>query len=345
MGNCLKGCLSKDTNSGERRLNVSDSQYEVLIDGIQCADGRSETDDLQGAITRKANGKAKFFRKFWTRSTTGVDYARLNRARNNNFSQRASSSTTAAGSSGNAYRHNHHPAAGFDIQLQCLDAHSLLLVAKDGQRKPNTNGYSDLQTDQTSTPGSSLDLEWENDYGYQNGSQWLTQQDDPLGTAQLVSFPVAVQESVFKIEEWSLVKKSKDRINALRRLDPNGHPASHPHRGFSTATDSEGVAGSLECLRAHAGGGRSGRGPSVEHRLSLTSADRTADFGGSSDLSHISSTPDGSLEWDIDQDRQLKSDNESLDLETKELLLEIEQLKNRVLNETGATLKDDSTLS
>ena len=57
-----------------------------------------------------------------------------------------------------------------DIQLQCLDAHSLLLVSKDGHRKTN-NGYNDLQTDQTSTPGSSLDLEWENDYGYQH-SQW-----------------------------------------------------------------------------------------------------------------------------------------------------------------------------
>lgn len=49
------------------------------------------------------------------------------------------------------------------------------------------------------------------------------------------------------------------------------------------------------------------------------------------------STPD-SLEWDIDHD-QMKSEVDSVDFETKELLNEIEQLKNRVLSETGeATL-------
>lgn len=51
-----------------------------------------------------------------------------------------------------------------------------------------------------------------------------------------------------------------------------------------------------------------------------------------SGLSHRS-TPD-SLEWDIDQD-QMKSEADSLDFDTKELLNEIEELKNRVLNETG----------
>lgn len=45
------------------------------------------------------------------------------------------------------------------------------------------------------------------------------------------------------------------------------------------------------------------------------------------------STPD-SLEWDIDHE-QLKSEVDSVDFETKELLNEIEQLKNRVLSETG----------
>lgn len=59
-----------------------------------------------------------------------------------------------------------------EIQLQCLDAHSLLLVSKDGTAR--RNGYHDLNTDMTSTPGSSLDLEWENDYasGYQGGGPW-----------------------------------------------------------------------------------------------------------------------------------------------------------------------------
>uniref|UniRef100_A0A182NNW6 Uncharacterized protein n=1 Tax=Anopheles dirus TaxID=7168 RepID=A0A182NNW6_9DIPT len=295
MGNCLKGCLSDDTNerTSRTRMNAGDSQYEILIEGMQCTDGRPEEGELQEAIKIKSN-------------------------------------------------------TGLDIQLQCLDAHSLLLVSKDGHRKTNNNnnGYNDLQTDQTSTPGSSLDLEWENDYGYQH-SQWLSQEDDPVATSQLHSFPASVQESVFKIEEWSTLKRSKDRINALRKLDHN-QPSSHqqgqgsrPARLMmatnSTTSDGD-VAGSLECIR-----------PVLSFRpfssfdqqaASLTSVDRLT-HGGSSDLSHISSTPDGSLEWDVDQDRQLKSENESLDYDTKELLLEIEQLKNRVLNETGATLKDD----
>jgi hypothetical protein len=57
-------------------------------------------------------------------------------------------------------------------------------------------------------------------------------------------------------------------------------------------------------------------------------------------LSHLS-TPD-SLEWDANEE-QLKSENDSLELdyETKELLYEIEQLKNRVLEETGDNLKNE----
>lgn len=49
------------------------------------------------------------------------------------------------------------------------------------------------------------------------------------------------------------------------------------------------------------------------------------------------STPD-SLEWDQHQDHQMKSEADSLDFDTKELLNEIELLKNRVLSETGAGL-------
>lgn len=83
----------------------------------------------------------------------------------------------------------------------------------------------------------------------------------------------------------------------------------------------------------------------IDHNLRVQYNQQNRDYNtlttGTSSIascSHIS-TPE-SLEWDVDQD-QLKSDNDSLDLETKELLYEIEQLKNRVLNETGDNLKDD----
>ncbi|XP_058119750.1 uncharacterized protein LOC131293000 [Anopheles ziemanni] len=341
MGNCLKGCLSDDTNggrTGRTRLNASDSHYEILLEGMQGTGGRQEEEaDSHEAIQIKSNGKWNIFRKFWTR-TKPVDYARLNKAKHNNFSQRPSTGP-------NQSKHNQHPTSGFDIQLQCLDAHSLLLVSKDGHRKA-TAGYNDLQTDQTSTPGSSLDLEWENDYGYQHG-QWLTQEEDPMGMpSHLGSFPASVQESVFKIDEWSTLKRSKDRINALRKRDPLIHqpPATALSQARLRASTDE-LAGSLESIRGTAGDllGHRRFPPAV---ASLSSVDRIA-HGGSSDLSHISTTPEGSLEWDVDQDRQLKSENESLDYDTKELLLEIEQLKNRVLSETGATLKvtDEPTLS
>lgn len=125
-------------------------------------------------------------------------------------------------------------------------------------------------------------------------------------------------DPVFKVEEWSILKKSKDRINSIRRLD----------RGPLLRTSDIGIGVSTHPLSSVGANGSGAIGtPSI------------VSCGSYASSSHIS-TPEDSLEWDIDQDRQLKSENESLDLETKELLLEIEQLKNRVLNETGANLKD-----
>ena len=65
-------------------------------------------------------------------------------------------------------------------------------------------------------------------------------------------------------------------------------------------------------------------------------------LSGATSWSHIS-TPD-SLEWDIDQEQEIKSEDDSLDHETRELLYEIEQLKNRVLSETGPNLEDNDIM-
>lgn len=54
--------------------------------------------------------------------------------------------------------------------------------------------------------------------------------------------------------------------------------------------------------------------------------------------SHIS-TPD-SLEWDVDPGDL--DDDDSIDQDTKDLLNEIELLKNTVLNETGDTMRLDN---
>ncbi|XP_053696440.1 uncharacterized protein LOC128743797 [Sabethes cyaneus] len=277
MGNCFKGCLSEENQLRSRTLNTSDSQYEMLVEGTL----QRETQNKQQTVK-----KPKLFGKFWKRKD--VEYSRLNKS-NNNFVDRCNSSN--------------NQTSGSEIQLQCLDAHSLLLVSKDSNAR--RNGYHDLNTDMTSTPGSSLDLEWENDYGYQHNPWALRPNDDQ----QQLAYPNRT-DSVFKVEEWSTLKKSKDRINSIRRLDRNGTNRSGPD--FPLASAAANDSGALGT-------------PSI--------------CGSYASSSHIS-TPEDSLEWDVDQDRQLKSENESLDLETKELLLEIEQLKNRVLNETGANIRD-----
>ncbi|XP_055546398.1 uncharacterized protein LOC129730833 isoform X2 [Wyeomyia smithii] len=275
MGNCFKGCLSEENQLRSRTLNASDSQYEMLVEGT-----------LQRQIQNKQKTKKpKLFGKFWKRKD--VEYSRLKKS-NNNFVDRCN--------------RNNNQISGSEIQLQCLDAHSLLLVSKDANTR--RNGYHDLTTDVTSTPGSSLDLEWENDYGYQQNPWALRSSDD-----QQLAYTNRT-DSVFKVEEWSTLKRSKDRINSIRRLDRNGTNRPGPDQPLANV-------GANEC-------GALGT-PSI--------------CGSYASSSHIS-TPEDSLEWDIGQDRQLKSENESLDLETKELLLEIEQLKNRVLNETGANIRD-----
>ncbi|XP_062551309.1 uncharacterized protein LOC134216435 [Armigeres subalbatus] len=290
MGNCFNGCLSEESQTRNRTLTASDSQYEMLVE---------ECSKQQGKINQiTPKKKPKLFGKFWKRKGD-VEYSRLNKS-NNNFISKGNQSD--------------HQKSGSEIPLQCLDAHSLLLVSKDSNTRKN--GYHDLNTDVTSTPGSSLDLEWENDYGYQNSHWQLRASDD-----QQLPYTTAM-DPVFKVEEWSILKKSKDRINFIRKLDRASSVRIQDNANGPNA------GGSSHPLSSVGGNGSGNIGtPSI------------VSCGSNASSSHIS-TPEDSLEWDIDQDRQLKSENESLDLETKELLLEIEQLKNRVLNETGANLKD-----
>lgn len=67
------------------------------------------------------------------------------------------------------------------------------------------------------------------------------------------------------------------------------------------------------------------------HRSSITANSSDASW------SHLSASD--SLEWDIDQEQNMRSE-ESLDQETRDLLHEIEKLKNRALNETGLNIDE-----
>lgn len=164
-----------------------------------------------------------------------------------------------------------------NIQLQCLDAHSLLLSSRSG-----VPGFRpDLYVSLNSSPGgSSLDLEWEHEYATNNRhNPWTSLPENGA------------------MEELSSDEEHTSSSGNSNRKQPNQK--------------------SCKNIRV------SSRFNGSKNR-SIHSATNT--------WSHIS-TPE-SLEWDQDDDQDLKSED-SLDQETRDLLFQIEQLKNRVLNETG----------
>lgn len=160
----------------------------------------------------------------------------------------------------------------------------------------------DLNSECTSMHSNSLDLEWEHEYNA-NPEPWLPQKscDELSDNGSIIS---AGSSSISN-------KSSKNRRNLIKRVDHN--------------------------LKVHFTGGPAGdvgAGVNSQHSSILT-MDRISNHSGLSRRS----TPD-SLEWDQQQDHQLKSEVDSIDFETKELLNEIELLKNRVLSETGSALYD-----
>lgn len=151
----------------------------------------------------------------------------------------------------------------------------------------------------TSNYSNSLDLEWEHEYG-SNTDQWWV--------------------------ESHLEVSSLTHLLSLHRL---------PNKDSEYLSD-DGTASNYSILSNKSTKNRENLIRRVDQNLKVN-------LHANTNLSTVSiarsgnssrrSTPD-SLEWDIDHD-QLKSEVDSVDFETKELLNEIEQLKNRVLSETG----------
>ncbi|XP_063701843.1 uncharacterized protein LOC134831933 [Culicoides brevitarsis] len=231
MGKVFSSCFGK-------KDSVIENDREHLFNEERDSDGL-----VYRILKIKTKRHSSFLNRFWNKKN--LLYSRLNR------------SNQASSSSG--------------INLQCLDARSLMMIAKDKNfaYRQELNG-----SECTSNYSNSLDLEWEHEYG-SNTDQWLPNKDSEYlsddGTASNYS---ALSN-----------KSAKNRTNLIRRVDQN--------------------------LKVN------------PNAISM------ARSGNSSRRS----TPD-SMEWDLDHD-QLKSEVDSVDLETKELLNEIEQLKNRVLSETG----------
>lgn len=151
----------------------------------------------------------------------------------------------------------------------------------------------------TSNYSNSLDLEWEHEYG-SNTDQWYVS-------------PVIIM--------WI-----QSNFSSITRL---------PNKDSEYLSD-DGTASNYSVISNKSMKNRENLIRRVDQNLKVTlhtNTNLSVVSNVRSGTSSRRSTPD-SLEWDIDHE-QLKSEVDSVDFETKELLNEIEQLKNRVLSETG----------
>lgn len=232
----------------------------------------------------KQKHHSKFLQVFHEHQDTS-NYSRLNRPEHwnirrmdNNCTNQTTSTTTKPSTN--------------DIQLQCLDASSLILL-----HNRNLDIPYEPMTETTSPAGSSLDLEWEHEYaGTSFNLAWLHPRDETTTTFDDGSSVGGAGDD----DENSLSEYSKNtsnyRINHISRSRKIKNRENDLNLKIKTDSNSRSMSRS-----------------SWSHR----------------------STPD-SLEWDTHEDDQkLKSEDDALDLETIELLQEIEWLKNRALNETS----------
>uniref|UniRef100_A0A336KSI0 CSON014732 protein n=1 Tax=Culicoides sonorensis TaxID=179676 RepID=A0A336KSI0_CULSO len=247
MGKNFSTCFGKQENLDSSR---SGAERENLFEDETVY----QSDSLIYRIlkTKSKQKRFFFFRRYWNKDD--LTYSRL-----------------------------HQPSTS-GIHLQCLDARSLMMIArdKDFAYRQDLNG-----SECTSNYSNSLELEWEHEY-VGNVEQWLPNKESEY-----------LSDDCSASNYSGLSNKNvKNRENLIRRVDQN--------------------------LKVH-----------MNAQLSVSS---TARSGNSSRRS----TPD-SLEWDIDNE-QVKSEVDSVDFETKELLNEIEQLKIRVLNETGEIVKSNKEI-
>lgn len=191
------------------------------------------------------------------------------------------------------------------IQMQCLDVGSLL---KMNERRD----YKRLQYDATTegTPsfaGSSLDLQWEHEYDDKQPYppySWQNSQDD-LSSSES-------EENGCSIEMSEITSSSNAKLN-----QQNNNNNYQPMMISNRKTNRNRLKNRNRCTSA-------------------SQAESETKIKSNNSWSHIS-TPE-SLEWDVhDDDSKFKSEDDLIDLETMELLNEIEWLKNRALVETGDT--------
>lgn len=207
-----------------------------------------------------------------------------------------------------------------------MDVNNLLITS--GHTKETAVNYLPSRVP-SSRASSSLDLEWEHEYSQiRHFNQQLLKQKAQLQKQQnysqldMTMMPSTTKDETSADESWQYMNQDEDQSMAsLSSLGPANDSL------YITTKNRERLNEKRCLLRSNSRIARTG---SITRNSSHNS------------WSHIS-TPE-SLEWDIDEDQrqQLKMEDDNLDHETLKLLHQIEQLKNRVLYETGEGLFEDN---
>ncbi|XP_058988112.1 uncharacterized protein LOC131807124 [Musca domestica] len=225
-----------------------------------------------------------------------------------------------------------------DIQLQNLDVNNLL--ATTGHTKESSINYIPSRVP-SSRASSSLDLEWEHEYSQMRHYQqhMIKQRTQMLQSYQQLQMMEKKNcDETSADESWHYVSRDgeveEDQLNSMASMSSM---AELPSEAEVEMTRQRSHIRNKDAQRP------------VERRTLLRSnshMQRSITRNSShNSWSHIS-TPE-SLEWDVDeeQQKQMHVEDDNLDHVTLKLLHQIEQLKNRVLYETGEGLyniMDDS---
>ncbi|XP_061386873.1 uncharacterized protein LOC133321817 [Musca vetustissima] len=217
-----------------------------------------------------------------------------------------------------------------DIQLQNLDVTNLLITT--GHTKESSVNYIPSRVP-SSRASSSLDLEWEHEYSQMRHYQqhMIKQRTQMLQTyQQLQMMDSKPCDETSADESWHYVSHEEDQLNSMASMSSMAELPSEAEIELAARQRSHKTKDSQ----------RSGERRALLRSNSRLQRSITRNSSHNS-WSHIS-TPE-SLEWDVDeeQQRQLHVEDDNLDHETLKLLHQIEQLKNRVLYETGEGLYAD----
>ncbi|XP_053958525.1 uncharacterized protein LOC128863416 [Anastrepha ludens] len=356
MGSCFGRCVAKDAHGGAtttsclwRQQRATDEQEAELVSNA--SDKCPRENFIYRIIKFKTKQKRpQFIDKFWEQQD--MQYTKLA---------------------------NRNGAEGLsDIQLQNLDVHNLLSNTILAKESALNYCLSEAQyAAASSRASSSLDLEWEHEYGHMrqlyqqphntnhstqsllltthNGSNNNLAQYTNCNTTPVHQLHALNNNNskcngkrgatydnhplhVHLNDSWQYLSHDEEQMNSLTSYTQS---QSLPHAPLNVAAASLATAKATERSESRMRVRRGQQPPINERRNS--SFTRTSPSHNS--WSHIS-TPE-SLEWDQDeeQQRQLRVEDDNLDHETLELLHQIEQLKNRVLDETGDGLFDDGVMA